>query len=130
MQCGIWLCNLIFSDFLHNQDDYWGENGVCDITARGQQNGQRDGIALHVPDIIMALDERLAAQERSEETGSEVLEVESARGGGSHVLQNVRCGKKTCRCAKPGGELHGPYWYLYAKKDGRTRSKYIGKSKP
>jgi hypothetical protein len=89
-----------------------------------------DGIALHVPDIIMALDERLAAQERSEETGSEVLEVESTRGGGSHVLQNVRCGKKTCHCAKPGGELHGPYWYLYTKMDGKTGSKYIGKSKP
>ena len=59
----------------------------------------------------------------------EILEVEPARGGGSYVLQKVRCGKKTCHCAKAGGELHGPYWYLYTKKDGRTRSKYIGKSK-
>jgi hypothetical protein len=63
-------------------------------------------------------------------TGSEVLEVEPARGGGSHVLHNVRCGKMTCHCAKPGGELHGPYWYLYIKMDGRTGSKYIGKNKP
>jgi hypothetical protein len=46
------------------------------------------------------------------------------------VLQKVRCGKNTCHCAKAGGELHGPYWYYYWKKDGRTRSKYIGKSKP
>jgi hypothetical protein len=35
------------------------------IAACGQQNGPMDGIALHVPDIIMAFDERLAAQVRS-----------------------------------------------------------------
>jgi hypothetical protein len=79
---------------------------------------------------IEILEARLACQERSEKTGSEVLEVEPAWGGGSYVLQKVRCGKNTCHCAKAGGELHGPYWYLYFKKDGRTRSKYIGKSKP
>jgi hypothetical protein len=79
---------------------------------------------------IEILEARLAAQERSEKTGSEVLEVEPARGGGSYVLQKVRCGKKTCHCAKEGGELHRPYWYLFIKMDGRTGSKYIGKNKP
>ena len=34
--------------------------------------------------------------------------VEPARGGGSYALQKVKCGKPTCRCAKPGRELHGP----------------------
>jgi hypothetical protein len=31
---------------------------------------------------------------------------------------------------RAGGELHGPYWYLYWKKDGKTKSKYVGKSRP
>ena len=29
----------------------------------------------------------------------------------------MRCGKSTCRCARAGGELHGPYWYLYWMKE-------------
>lgn len=53
----------------------------------------------------------------------EAQEVESARGGGSYVLQKVLCGKPSCHCTKPGGELHGPYWYYYCKKDGKTRAK-------
>jgi hypothetical protein len=46
-------------------------------------------------------------------------------------LERVKCGKKGCKkCA--GGELHGPYWYLYRPKEnrpGRT-SEYIGKVLP
>jgi len=46
-------------------------------------------------------------------------------------LERVNCGKRGCKkCA--GGELHGPYWYLYRpKKDapGRT-SEYVGKVLP
>jgi len=46
-------------------------------------------------------------------------------------LERVKCGKKGCRkCA--GGELHGPYWYLYRPKEnrpGRT-SQYVGKVLP
>lgn len=46
-------------------------------------------------------------------------------------LERVNCGKKGCRkCA--GGELHGPYWYLYRPKEnapGRT-SEYVGKVLP
>jgi len=79
---------------------------------------------------IEQLEVQLDAQERAEKRGAEVLEVEPAKGGVSYVLQKVRCGKPTCRCARPGGELHGPYWYLYWKKDGKTRSKYVGKERP
>src|SRR5215208_2768338 len=42
-------------------------------------------------------------------------------------LERVKCSKK---CA--GGELHGPYWYLYRPKEngpGRT-SEYVGKVLP
>jgi hypothetical protein len=46
-------------------------------------------------------------------------------------LERVKCGKKGCnKCA--GGELHGPYWYLYRPKEngpGRT-SEYVGKLLP
>ena len=79
---------------------------------------------------IEQLEAQIGAQERAEKKGAEVLEVEPARGGGSYVLQKVRCGKPTCRCARAGGELHGPYWYLFTKRDGKTKSKYVGKNKP
>ena len=78
---------------------------------------------------IGQLEAQLDAPERSAQKGGGVLEVEPARGGGSYVLQKVRCGKPTCRCARTGGELHGPYWYLFTKKDGKTRSKYVGKNR-
>jgi hypothetical protein len=78
---------------------------------------------------IEQLEAQIEAQERAGKKGAEVLEVEPTRGGGSYVLQKVKCGKPTCRCAKPGGELHGPYWYLFTKKDGKTRSKYVGKNR-
>ncbi len=50
--------------------------------------------------------------------------------GGSYVLQRVLCGKPTCRCARAGGELHGPYWYHYWKMDRKTKNKYVGKNRP
>ncbi len=74
--------------------------------------------------------EALEIQERAKEKGTEIIEVKPARSGGSYVQQTVKCGKPSCHCAKPGGELHGPYWYLYSKKGGKSRSKYIGKNKP
>jgi len=79
---------------------------------------------------IEQLEAQIEAQEQAGKKGAEVLEVEPARGGGSYVLQRVKCGKPSCRCAKPGGELHGPYWYLFTKKDGKTKSKYVGKNRP
>lgn len=37
----------------------------------------------------------------------------------------VRCGKDGCRSCP-----HGPYWYAYWREDGRTRSRYVGKTLP
>jgi len=31
---------------------------------------------------------------------------------------------------KKPGDYHGPYWYLFTKKSGKTRSKYVGKNLP
>lgn len=79
---------------------------------------------------IEQLESQLGAQEQAGQKGAEVLEVEPARGGGSYVLQKVKCGKPSCRCARPDGKLHEPYWYLFTKKDGKTKSRYMGKSRP
>ena len=44
-------------------------------------------------------------------------------GTGSLQREWRRCGKPTCRCTK--GRLHGPYWYLRWRKDGRQRRQYV-----
>lgn len=38
----------------------------------------------------------------------------------------VDCGKDRCKKCD-NGPSHGPYWYLYYRKDGRLVSKYVGK---
>jgi hypothetical protein len=37
--------------------------------------------------------------------------------------QFVRCGKSNCSCAK--GELHGPYFYHFARIDGLLKKRYL-----
>ena len=42
-------------------------------------------------------------------------------------LEMVRCGKQACKkCAASEG--HGPYWYAYFRKNGKMKSRYIGKN--
>jgi hypothetical protein len=41
----------------------------------------------------------------------------------TYRLEKVRCGKKGCKKCP-----HGPYWYAYWKENGKTKSKYIGKT--
>jgi len=41
----------------------------------------------------------------------------------------VKCGKARCKkCER--GEGHGPYWYLYFRRNGKLTSKYLGKIIP
>ncbi len=98
-----------------------------ELSGPQKEAGISPGAADRIDAEIEQLEARIDAQERAGQKGGEVLEVEPARGGGSYVLQKVRCGKPTCRCARNGGELHGPYWYHYWKKDGKTKSRYVGK---
>lgn len=57
-----------------------------------------------------------------------VVDTKPAKSGdGSYVLLYTKCVKPTQQCAK-GGKLHGPYWYPYTKKDGKTKCRYIGKN--
>jgi hypothetical protein len=41
----------------------------------------------------------------------------------------VKCGKDRCnKCERREG--HGPYWYLYFRRNGKLVSRYIGKMIP
>ncbi len=56
------------------------------------------------------------------------LRAETNSGGllpktGSLQPEWRRCGKSGCHCA--GGTLHGPYWYLRWREDGRQRRQYV-----
>jgi hypothetical protein len=44
---------------------------------------------------------------------------------GAVCVQWVRCGKPSCRCARPHGALHGPYSYLFWRTAGRLRKQYL-----
>jgi hypothetical protein len=46
---------------------------------------------------------------------------------GSLVGQYVTCGKPRCRCTR--GQKHGPFYYLYWKEQGRSRSLYVPREK-
>jgi hypothetical protein len=88
------------------------------------------------PRIYQAM--KLILEELDEEEGpsqddilgaakGQVEEIRPARGQGSYVLQKIKCGDPSCHCMKKPGDYHGPYWYLFNKKNGKTKSKYIGK---
>ncbi|GAB4379745.1 MAG: hypothetical protein Kow00121_34510 [Elainellaceae cyanobacterium] len=61
--------------------------------------------------------------------GTKGREVVETRHLGNHLyqLERVRCGKAGCKCVGKNGELHGPYWYVYWRDDGKLRSRYVGK---
>ena len=42
---------------------------------------------------------------------------------GSIHVQYVRCGKRTCKCAR--GELHGAYFYHFARVNGKLTKRYL-----
>lgn len=67
---------------------------------------------------------RRALGDQDQGDDAEVIEVRPASAG-CYRLEKVRCGKPNCRCAQ--GKLHGPYWYLYQRRNGKLTSKYIGK---
>lgn len=61
--------------------------------------------------------------------GREAKSTEKAQTGlKTYRLENIRCGKKSCKCVE--GKLHGPYWYAYWSEGGKTKSQYVGKMLP
>jgi hypothetical protein len=58
--------------------------------------------------------------------GRHVVEERPASAG-TLRLEMVKCGKDRCKkCERGGG--HGPYWYLYLRRNGKLTSRYIGKT--
>lgn len=58
---------------------------------------------------------------KSDNTSTNLVE-ERRLGSVTYRLEWVLCGKGCKGCP------HGPYWYCYWKEDGKTKSKYIGKT--
>ncbi len=79
-------------------------------------------------DTILYLDElilqRIENQKPEHHPDRETIE-EKQQGTITYRLEKVKCGKPNCKCAT--GEKHGPYWYAYYSRRGKTVSKYIGK---
>ncbi len=42
---------------------------------------------------------------------------------GSAHQQFKKCGKQNCKCIR--GQLHGPYYYRFARIDGKLRKRYL-----
>jgi hypothetical protein len=64
--------------------------------------------------------------EREPTLGRQVVEERPATAG-TLRLEMVKCGKDRCKkCER--GEGHGPYWYLYFRRNGKLTSRYIGKT--
>ena len=55
------------------------------------------------------------------ETGRPLPKIEPLRGSLQPTLNH--CGKPVCRCTQ--GVLHGPYWSLRWREDGRQRRRYV-----
>lgn len=76
---------------------------------------------------LRQIEERLrrVAQERRATLSRPSVHAEQTFGSLTFRYETVRCGKANCtRCP------HGPYWYAYWKENGRTRSRYIGRTLP
>lgn len=76
---------------------------------------------------LRAIEERLrkVVQERRTTVTPRAITAEQQFGSLTFRYETVRCGKPNCtRCP------HGPYWYVYWKEGGRTRSRYVGRTLP
>jgi hypothetical protein len=77
------------------------------------------------------IEAELARRELAERKPAEDRRVVEERpaSAGTLRLEMVNCGKNRCRkCAE--GPAHGPYWYLYFRRNGELASRYIGKMIP
>src|SRR5215203_894261 len=82
-------------------------------------------------DLRNRIEAELARRELAEREPAEDRQVVEERpaSAGTLRLEMVKCGKDRCKkCER--GEGHGPYWYLYFRRNGKLRSRYIGKMIP
>src|SRR5215210_7579403 len=86
---------------------------------------------LELEDLRTLIEAELARRELAEREPAEGRQVVEERpaSAGTLRLEMVKCGKDRCkRCER--GEGHGPYWYLYFRRNGKLISRYIGKMIP
>lgn len=77
------------------------------------------------------IEAELALRELAEREPTENRQVVEERPASARTLrlETVKCGKDRCKkCAE--GRAHGPYWYLYYRKNGKLMSRYVGKMIP
>jgi hypothetical protein len=77
------------------------------------------------------IEAELTRRELAEREPIDGRRVVEERPGSAGTLRSemVKCGKTRCRkCER--GEGHGPYWYLYFRRNGKLTSRYIGKMIP
>jgi hypothetical protein len=79
-------------------------------------------------DLAQVIDARL--QELSTQRGGAAKAIIEERklGETTYRLEYVKCGKSRCQCVVE--PCHGPYWYAYARVDGRLKKRYVGKRLP
>jgi Family of unknown function (DUF6788) len=66
---------------------------------------------------------------QSEPTKNRQVVEERPASASTLRLELVKCGKERCRKCREG-PAHGPYWYLYFRRNGKLTSRYIGKRIP
>jgi hypothetical protein len=69
-------------------------------------------VVIFVRGLLLALEDDFGSAEDSEP-------------GVTYRLENVRCGKPSCKSCP-----HGPYWYAYYREGSKLRSRYIGRQLP
>jgi len=82
-------------------------------------------------DLRNRIEAELTRRELADQEPAESRHVveEQPASAGTLRLEMVKCGKDRCRkCVE--GPAHGPYWYLYYRRNGKLTSKYIAKMVP
>lgn len=55
---------------------------------------------------------------------AQIAQIRSLRRGSLNQRLNV-CGKPLCRCKAKPPQLHGPYFFITTKVQGKTRCRYV-----
>ena len=80
----------------------------------------RDGATMDDGVVSTELEHKLqASAARYAELADELAKV-GIIASGSLALRSHRCGKANCACGGDPPRLHGPYWHLTTKVDGKT----------
>lgn len=76
-------------------------------------------------ELILKAEE--SARDERMRTHKQIIEERTVENR-TYRLEEVRCGKEKCKCAR--GKFHGPYWYSYTRVAGKVKSQYVGKQLP